>query len=84
MCGTDSPIKAIGPQKAVETATSTPVINNTTLRNLIVLMPRFSAYSSPSIKTLRGFINSADEITDSIIIMENIVFITRKMINMFF
>ena len=41
--GTDNPIKAIGPQNAVETAVNTPVQINSKIRTRCTRTPRFSA-----------------------------------------
>ena len=58
MWGTASPIKAIGPQNAVVTAVSKPVLINNTTRTRRTLIPRFPAYRSPNKSAFNGFINN--------------------------
>ena len=72
ICGTASPIKAIGPQYAVVTAVSRPVTINRQLRSLIVFIPRFSAYCSPSKIAFKGLIRSNEQIRPAIVTTANI------------
>ena len=70
ICGVASPIKATGPQKAVEIAVSKPVEQSSKVRTCIMLNPKFCAYSSPNRKALSGFIiarASRSPTTDGII-----------------
>ena len=52
MCGTASPMKAMGPQKAVAEAVRSPVTTSSWLRRRMVFTPRFSAYCSPKSSVL--------------------------------
>ena len=61
MCGVARPIKAIGPQKAVTTAVSKPVISNKAMRSFLIENPRFSAYCSPRSMALRGLMSRSAE-----------------------
>ena len=60
MCGTESPIKATGPQYAVTVAVSNPVERSSRLRVIFMLMPKFSAYRAPKSIALRGFTSNAE------------------------
>lgn len=60
MWGTDRPMKATGPQKAVVVAVSQPVTSSRRFRVSRVLIPRFSAYCSPRSKALSGLINKSE------------------------
>jgi hypothetical protein len=55
MWGTDSPIKVIGPQKAVVVAVSNPVAKSRRFLVKDIFTPRFSAYLVPKSMALRGF-----------------------------
>lgn len=57
ICGTMSPMKPIGPQKAVGTATNTPVTINMIPRRRRRLYPTLSANLSPASNAFKGFIN---------------------------
>ena len=71
MCGTASPIKATGPQKAVVMAVRMPVTINSQLRVRTMLMPRFSAYWSPSIRAFSGLISSSAPISPAMVTVAN-------------
>lgn len=72
ICGTTSPRKPIGPQKAVVTAVRMPVMSNSLLRVDLIFIPRFSAYRSPSRRALSGFTINADHASPIIMSVENI------------
>ena len=55
--GTASPMKEMGPQKAVVVAVSKPVAMSSRLRMRRILIPRFSAYRVPKSRALRGLIS---------------------------
>ncbi len=63
MCGTASPINDIGPQNAVVVAVSTPVARRINPLVRLMLTPKFSAYTSPNSRALRGFISSIEMAT---------------------
>ena len=71
MCGTTSPKKPIGPQNAVTTAVSTPVMSKSRLRVRWVLTPRFWAYRVPNSNAFKGFIMSNEATSDNTIIVPN-------------
>lgn len=53
MCGTERPMNATGPQKAVAAAVSMPVTRSSRRLTFLVSIPRFWAYPLPSNKPLR-------------------------------
>ena len=55
-CGVTSPMKAIGPQKAVTTAVNIPVINKSVNRIFDISNPKLAAYCSPNNSALRGLL----------------------------
>ena len=59
-CGTANPIKAIGPQKAVDKAVIIPVSNKITVRKRFMFTPKFSAYRLPIIIMFKGFTSRDD------------------------
>ena len=59
-CGTAKPIKAIGPQKAVDKAAITPVSNKIIVRKRFMFTPKFSAYRLPIIIMFKGFTSRDD------------------------
>lgn len=59
-CGTAKPIKAIGPQKAVDKAAIIPVSNKIAVRKRFMFTPKFSAYRLPIIMMFKGFTSSDD------------------------
>ena len=69
MCGTASPINAIGPQNAVAEAVSKPVIKSNLFRRALVFTPKFSAYCSPKSRVLRGFTNKSEHIKPTTVIV---------------
>lgn len=70
-CGTARPINAIGPQYAVVTAVSHPVITNRQLRTVCTFIPKLCAYCSPSNNALRGFISNIAPTNPIIIVVVN-------------
>ena len=60
ICGTASPMKAMGPQNAVADAVRSPVTNSSLLRSATVFTPRFSAYCSPSNSMLSGLTSMSE------------------------
>ena len=71
ICGTISPINPMGPQNAVATAVSSPVMNNRQLRVAFTFIPKFSAYLDPNNSAFRGFTIRAEAINPVIIRIEN-------------
>ena len=67
MCGTTSPMKPMGPQKAVTTAVKMPVMSNRMLRVLETLTPRLRAYRVPSNKAFNGLTMRAEPINAKMI-----------------
>lgn len=57
--GTASPIKEIGPQKAVAVAVKTPVQTKIEILAGLIFTPKFAAYISPSRRALSGFMSSS-------------------------
>ena len=55
-CGTASPIKEMGPQKAVVVAVSKPVQKRIQMRVRLIFTPRLAAYNSPRRRAFSGFI----------------------------
>ena len=61
MCGTTSPMKPIGPQKAVTVAVRMPDTSSRLLRVLRRFTPRLSAYRLPSNNALSGLTSNIDQ-----------------------